>query len=90
MIVCLDIIYRPVFYLKQRFGDWILSPSSDKSLHKICLKQQDWTEHHLKEIQEIDPHVSDRSSDQTTSLDISPIWTSNVAAEIRKLQLRPM
>jgi hypothetical protein len=24
----LDIIRRLVFYLKQRFGDWILSPSS--------------------------------------------------------------
>jgi hypothetical protein len=25
-IAILDIIHRPVFYLKQRFGDWILSP----------------------------------------------------------------
>jgi hypothetical protein len=27
-ITILDIIYRPVFYSEQRFGDWILSPSS--------------------------------------------------------------
>jgi hypothetical protein len=27
-ITILDIIHRPVFYLKQRLGDWILSPSS--------------------------------------------------------------
>jgi hypothetical protein len=28
-ITVLGIIHRPVFYLKQRFGDWILYPSSD-------------------------------------------------------------
>jgi hypothetical protein len=28
----LDIIHRRVFIYKQRFGDWILSPSSGKSL----------------------------------------------------------
>jgi hypothetical protein len=28
-IIILDVIHRLVFYLKQRFGDWILSPSSD-------------------------------------------------------------
>jgi hypothetical protein len=28
----LDIIHRPVLYLKQRFEDWILSPSSGKNL----------------------------------------------------------
>jgi hypothetical protein len=28
----LDIIHLPVYYLKQCFGDWIVSPSSGKSL----------------------------------------------------------
>jgi hypothetical protein len=27
----LDIIHRPVYISKQRFGDWILSPSSGKT-----------------------------------------------------------
>jgi hypothetical protein len=27
-----DVIHRPVFYLKQRFGDWSLSPSTGKNL----------------------------------------------------------
>jgi hypothetical protein len=32
IIVVLDIVHCPVFYLKQRVGDWILSPSSGKNL----------------------------------------------------------
>jgi hypothetical protein len=28
IIAFMDIIHHPVFYLKQNFGDWILSPSS--------------------------------------------------------------
>jgi hypothetical protein len=28
VLTILKVIHRPVFYLKQRFGDWILSPSS--------------------------------------------------------------
>jgi hypothetical protein len=30
--VFVDIIHHPVLYLKQRFGDWILSLSSGKNL----------------------------------------------------------
>jgi hypothetical protein len=32
IIGLLDIIHHPVFSLKQRFGDWILSPSSNRNL----------------------------------------------------------
>jgi hypothetical protein len=32
IIVFLDIIHRPAFNLKQRFGEWILSPSSGENL----------------------------------------------------------
>jgi hypothetical protein len=41
-----DIIYRPVFISKQRFGDWILSPSSGKtySSPEIGTSSIDWTE----------------------------------------------
>jgi hypothetical protein len=30
-IILLDIIHRPVYFSKQRFGDWILSPFSGKT-----------------------------------------------------------
>jgi hypothetical protein len=36
VIEFLDIIHRPVFYLKQRSGDWILPPSSGKQLRSLA------------------------------------------------------
>jgi hypothetical protein len=41
-ITILDIIHRPVFHLKQRFGDWILSPSSGGLFQSIdlCLSSE--------------------------------------------------
>jgi hypothetical protein len=40
IIDVLDIIHRPVF-LKQRFGDWVLSPSSGPEREIISV---DWTQ----------------------------------------------
>jgi hypothetical protein len=37
IIVFFDIIHRPFFYLKQLFGNWILSPSSGKNV--LCWAQ---------------------------------------------------
>jgi hypothetical protein len=46
----------------------------------------DLTKHHIQEIQGIRPRVSDRPSDQSTRLG----HLSLIAAEVRKLQLRPV
>jgi hypothetical protein len=62
--------------------------------HKIC-----WTE---AEVLQIEPNATYRKHKESAhvslvdqpisqpSLDISPIWTHVIAAEVRKLQLRPV
>jgi hypothetical protein len=50
----------------------------------------DWTKHNLQEIQGICPNVSGRPSIIQPTLDISPIWTPVITAEVKKLQLRQL
>jgi hypothetical protein len=50
----------------------------------------DSTKHHLQKIQEIRPHVSGRSSDQSTQLGHLSHLSPMMAAEVRKLQLYPV
>jgi hypothetical protein len=50
----------------------------------------DWTEHHLQEYKEsalmfLVVHLIGQPS-----LDISPMWTTIIEEEVRKLQLRPV
>jgi hypothetical protein len=59
----------------QRFGDWILS---------LCLQVKPTQSIKLVHISE-PPHPISQPS-----LDISPIWTPIIAAEVRKLQLCPV
>jgi hypothetical protein len=41
-IIFLDIILRPVLFKTQRFGDWILSPSSRKT-YSVMPNRQSWS-----------------------------------------------
>jgi hypothetical protein len=45
----------------------------------------DWTQHRIHETQGTRPYVSESQP----SLDISPIWTPVIAAEVRKLHANP-
>jgi hypothetical protein len=41
MVNFMDIIHHPNFYLKRRFGGWILSPSLGKTLTLLCPVDRD-------------------------------------------------
>jgi hypothetical protein len=90
-------IFLVFIYRTQRFGDWILSPSSGKKptgMQDICWKEE--------KVLQIEPNSTYRKYKESShislldhpisqpSLDISPIWTPILTAKVRKLQLRPV